>query len=322
MRSVFSLADRIHAQAVEAATLYKRAEAALIEVLQQVDEHRVFLKRGHASLFAYVIAELGLAESAAYSLITVARKAREVPELKAQIQAGNLTLSNARRIVPVLHSTKAETAGISESNAKWIKMACELSNRALEKEIIKVRPGEATRERASYVTPDRVKLELGLAEYQMLRLRRVQDVLSQSKMRPVSLEETIQVLTSEFLSRHDPVEKAKRHQVKKGPHAAPSKPTTQSPPVVSPPAGELVTLRVQTKRMPIPASVLHQVNLRDQRRCTYSADNEKRCDQSRWVEIHHRIPVNKGGENSSENLTTLCSAHHKLWHLQNRHHPG
>lgn len=331
MQSILSLSDEIHTRALAAATRYKRAEAELIEILQQVEEHRIFIKRGHSSLFNYVTAELGLAENIAYSLITVARKAREVPELKSKIESGALTLTNARRIAPILTSQKIHDN--TQVNAMWIQKASELSSRQLEKEISKVFPREATRESASYVTPERVELKVGLSEREMLRLRRAQDLLSQSKKRPVSLEETLQILCSEFLGRHDPLQKAKRQQVRKGSQerkreasqneesSAGSKQTQKrtQPPTEGQSAlvGKQVSRRVHamTKREPIPANILHQVNLRDQRRCTHESPTGSRCNQARWIEIHHKTPVRQGGGNTLENLITLCSAHHRYQHL-------
>ncbi len=300
MASLALLSDQIHARALEISARYRRAEVELIEILQEAEDHRVYLLRGHSSLYAYVTDELGLSEHVAYNLITVARKARQVPELKAQIQSGAITLSNARRVASVL---------TPQNQDEWIPKASTLSSRQLEKEIVRVRPKEATAERASYVTPNRVKLALGLSEAEMLKLRRVQDLLSQSQKRPVSLEETIEALTAEFLNRHDPVKKAKRHHVK---HARPVNETPAAEPTTSPvtPEEPLVT-----RREPIPANILHQVNLRDQRRCTHTLPNGLRCNQSRWIEIHHQIPVSQGGANTPDNLITLCSTHHKFLHL-------
>ncbi|MDR3606886.1 MAG: HNH endonuclease signature motif containing protein [Oligoflexia bacterium] len=263
--------DSIHLRTVEISTRYKKTEAELIQVLQQAEEHRVFLVRGHASMLAYVTAELGLSESTAYALI----------------QAGAITLSNARRVVSVL---------TPENQSEWIRKASELSSRELEKEIVKVRPQEAVQERTSYVTEDRVRLELGLSESELVRLRRVQDLLCQSRGRVVSLEEAIQAMTAEYLDRHDPLEKAKR-----------AKKSTVT-------VDQLVTRRVRT---PIPAAVLHQVNLRDQRKCAYVLHG-KRCNQTRWIEIHHKNPVSHGGLNEVDNLITLCSAHHKRMHLESQ----
>jgi hypothetical protein len=277
--------EAIHLRAVEISRRYLRAEAELVCILQKVEEHRVFVRRGHASLFAYVVSELGLSESVAYGLITVARKVREVPELGVLVGTGEISLSNARRVAAVL------TSG---NQSEWLKKASELTARQLEKEVVKIKPEAATRERASYVTPERVRLELGMSEAEMLKLRRIQDLLSQKTGRAVSLEETISTLGAEFLKRHDPVEKAKRQVVKKSPSAS------------------LKTL--VTGRVPLPAALKHQVNLRDERRCTY-VNQGKRCNQSRWIEIHHIQPVSQGGPNTLENLTTLCSSHHDLQHV-------
>jgi len=63
-------------------------------------------------------------------------------------------------------------------------------------------------------------LELGLSEKEMLRLRKVQDLLSQSMRRAVTLEETLSAMTTDYLHRHDPLERPKRVVVKKGPSAA------------------------------------------------------------------------------------------------------
>lgn len=295
LQTIPSLVDRIHEQALEACSRYKKVEAELIEILIQAEQHRVFLKRGHASLFAYVVGELGLSEPTAYKLITVSRKASLVPELKEEIRKGSVSLSHAKLISPVLNS---------ENKAEWLEKASTFSLRALEKEVVKVRPSLATRERASYTAPSRIKLELGLSEKNMLKLRRAQDLLSQSQKRVVTLEETLVTLTGEYLHKHDPLEKAKRQMIK-------GKLTPQSP---SEKVDKLDASLVA--RTPIQATTLHQVNLRDQRRCTHTNSNDIRCNQTRWLEIHHIIPVSQGGTNELTNLITLCSAHHDFTHLK------
>lgn len=365
-----SLSDQIHLRACEAASQHRKVEAELIEILQQVEQHRVFLARGYASLFLYVVKELGLSESVAYNLISVARKAREVPELKAEIARGTITLSNARKIVPVLNRG---------NKAEWLGKAAELSQRQLEKAVVKVRPQEATPERATYVTESRVKLELGLSEKDMLKLRRAQDLLCQSRKRAVTLEEVLVALTREFLHRNDPLERAKRQRVKTGllkiesevsttalksdvtcrneenssvakvPHdacdtrcnqqdsqnamkdkteglqtARPMEIIVQNPPklVKAPVALQVERASIGAKREPrqthgrepIHAKLLHQINLRDQRRCQFTNVRGEKCNQTRWIEVHHIAPVSKGGPNTLENLRTFCSAHHKWIH--------
>jgi 5-methylcytosine-specific restriction endonuclease McrA len=255
-------------------------------------------------LYSYVVEELELGENIALSLITVARKAREIPELKTQLEAGNITLTNARRVVSVM---------TPENKSEWIQKASDLSSRELEKEIVREPPKEATPERTSYVSEGRIKLELGLSEREMLRLRRVQDILSQSQKRQVSLEETLEQLTCEYLGRHDLLQKAARSKAKKEKAASLVKP--DSVPVDKQNASQLVARREPTRRKPIPADVRHEVNLRDQQRCAFILPSGLRCNQTRWIEIHHKKPVSQGGLNMPENLMTLCSGHHKLLHL-------
>ena len=71
------------------------------------------------------------------------------------------------------------------------------------------------------------------------------------------------------------------------------------------------------KRKPIPAEVKHAVNLRDQGQCTFHFKG-KRCEGRRFLHIHHRIPVSRGGKNTVENLMRLCLRHHALVHERSR----
>lgn len=294
-----NISENIHAQAILAAQNYKTAEFSLLQALQAVEAKRVFIALGYSSLFRYAADALKLSESVAFSLITVARKARDVPSLQLSLQSGEVTLSNARMISAVI---------TIENSREWIAQASTLSKRQLEKEIVKIRPQAATPERVAYTSEKRVRLEMGLSESEMLRLRRVQDLVSQSQRRPASLEETVQVLCGDFLSRKDPVEQAKR-QTARGQKIAPK--------ILTVPVKTLDPGRVGTasaRRIPIPAVVRHAVNLRDGNRCGYVSDVGTRCGETRWIELHHRIPVSHGGQNTAENLVTLCSGHHRAVH--------
>jgi hypothetical protein len=417
----------IHQRILRAAEDYRRSEAELVELLLQIDDRRVYIERGHSSLFAYVVSELRLSASTAYNLICVARKSREIPELRQHLHAGKITLSNARKIVPVLKP---------ENKSTWLSLASGLSHRALEKEVSRERPQASVSEKASYVNGERVRLEVGLQEHEMLKLRLVQDLLCQSKRRSVSLEETLSELCRFFLHRKDPVERAKRHRVRSGsdsvetdarglaanedeiarhrktlsvkdqvstpavlsaaslvpdtrcntPQASGAQgsdsydsgsealeiqepsgrgSTVKSPHLQSVQVGKPVAfgnsserlepsprespqpteslrpaassgvphtlnsasssefkpsemrtplLELRKARPRVPASLLHQVNFRDQRRCQHTLPDGKRCNQSRWVEVHHLKPVSQGGKNTLENLTTLCWAHHRYAH--------
>jgi 5-methylcytosine-specific restriction endonuclease McrA len=147
---------------------------------------------------------------------------------------------------------------------------------------------------------------MGLSEKAMLRFRRAQDRVSESKGRPVSLEETLGVLLEEYLKRRDPVERAKRSAIRRG-NLGREKSESPSP----------ESSRSDARREPIPSSLRHSVNLRDGGKCAFTRDG-RRCGSSRFTDIHHLVPVSRGGKNELGNLITLCRAHHRWVHEQER----
>src|SRR5262249_48620973 len=121
----------LHELALQAAANYFRAEAELLDILQKIDKERTYRQLGYTSLFLYAVGALKLPEGTAYNFINVARKAREVPALKAAIAASDLSVGKARRIVSVL---------TLENQDEWIEKAKNLSQRSLEKEVARVNP--------------------------------------------------------------------------------------------------------------------------------------------------------------------------------------
>ena len=285
---------RIHEEAFAAARSLERAEAQLIEKLIAVETELVFLKLGFASLFAYCREALKLSDAVSYNAITVARKARQVPELQAEIKSGAIGISTAKKIASVL---------TRDNQAQWLEKAKLLPARRLEKEVASVTPRAATPEVARYVSGDRLSLALGVSEELMLKLRRAQDQVSRSQGKAASLEETVAALAEFYLHRKDPIERAKRVIAKKGMQ----NPTQKIDSRFTRTAGE---------RTPIPAATLHQVRLRDQDRCQFPKPGGGICAERRWLDHHHLIPVAQGGTHRLENIKTLCQAHHREVHRE------
>ncbi|MBI2606498.1 MAG: HNH endonuclease [Deltaproteobacteria bacterium] len=291
----------LHQRALDAARRFFKAEAELLELIQRIDACKGFTELGHTSLFSYAVGELKLSESTALNLINVARKAVQVPALKTEIQAGNLSVCKARKIVPVLNM---------QNQVEWIEKAKTLPTRTLEKEIARVAPGVASPERVRYVSESRMSLSLTLDEKTMYAIKRVQDLESQKRGRAVTLEETLAAMSAFYVEKNDPVEKAKRAMAKA------ERIATKAEPIVAKtrPVYTDVTRQTETRRRPNPAAIEHQVALRDVGQCTEVDSKGARCERRRWLHIHHINPVSMGGQNTTENLTTLCSAHHQMRH--------
>jgi hypothetical protein len=283
----------LHEKAVTIANNYLRSEFELVEVLQQIDECKGYLEFKCTSVTQYAIQVLRLSEGTAANLVTVAKKSVKIPELKQALQKHKITLSNARTITPVI---------TPENQDGLIELASRLSKEKLQKEVAKWNPALEVREQVTYVNEERIKMTVGVSEELLEKLRRVQDLESQRRRNACSIEEALEAAMSLYIEKKDPVEKAKRSQVR---------------PI------SLVPGQVEAKkglgRTFMPASVLHAVNSRDEGQCTEKVHDGTRCANRRWLQFHHIEHVANGGKNELSNLTTLCFYHHKIWHGDGRY---
>ncbi len=273
----------LHEMALGLAKTFKESESALLDVLVRVRQKNGFFELGYPHLFTYCVQGLGLSEAQSSYFSKVARKSEEVPELKSAIEQGVLSLSQARRVVPVI--TK-------ETARDWIAKAAALPQKELEREVRRVNPLAVTKDRVRIVAVDRSELKVGMSVEVERKLARVREILGPE----VSLEQTLERLVDEFLKRKDPVQKAQRAEIRK------AKRPTLGRSVARPTLG-------------IPVHVLHAVNRRDRGQCQATTPHGRQCSEKNWVHLHHIVPKARGGANTADNLVTLCSAHHRFVHF-------
>jgi hypothetical protein len=80
----------------------RRTLAELVAHLGEVEERRLHLRAAHGSMFEYCVARLGMSEDEACRRIELARLARKFPALFAELATGQITLSVALVLKPVL----------------------------------------------------------------------------------------------------------------------------------------------------------------------------------------------------------------------------
>jgi len=292
-REVFVTPEQksIHTRALELSSNYKKLEAELIEVLQQVEATKLFKQLGCSSLFKYAVEILGFSESVAYLFISVARKARDVAALAAAIREGTLSVSKAGRLVAVLNP---------ENGDELISFAQQHTSREIDREVARRNPKPGFADRVKVLSAELLALNLAVSAEFFRKLKRAESVQAQKGKLGGGFAGVLELALDEYLHRHDPVVKAERA-------AAKNDRTKEASPE------ELCLVRVPTRK-PLTAAQRHEVFRRDGGRCTYHNESGKRCDSDRWVDIHHIHPVSQGGGNDPQNLTTLCSFHHDLVH--------
>lgn len=276
----------LHEKAIKLANTYIESERNLIEVLSQIDQYKIWRSLGHASFFEYVVQGLKLSEAQAYTLTAVTRKCEQIPELKKAILAKKISISNAKRILPVLNQ---------ENSSGWLSKAQTLSTRKLEREVASVNPRVAIHESIKPISNDLSKMTLCVGVATENLIKRAQDLLAAQKRQNLSLEDALKLMAELTIQKLDKLEKAKRNAKK----------------------GNAIQF-IESKRR-IPDQIKHQVILRDDGKCQAVLPNGERCNQSRFIELHHKIPYSKGGIHHVNNLLTLCSVHHKFFHQHKTH---
>lgn len=273
----------IHERAVRQAQRYLVSKTELLEAIIEVDQHKVYEKLGFAYLTTYCVKHLGLDDDDAGILVRIARKSQAVPELKQAIVDGEVSISNARTIASVI---------TQDNQSEWLTKAKNLSRHKLEREVASVNPANPKPEKARHIGNGRVQVVLNLSEEEFERRCQIKNLVSQSLGKTATDSEVEVAMIECYEFYKDPVHKAERAAERKN--------------------KERDTTRVGSSR--IPAHVEHEVNLRDKRRCQARNGDGSVCGCRRWTHLHHIIPRSKGGKDVAENLITLCSAHHRLWH--------
>ncbi len=170
-----------------------------------------------------------------------------------------------------------------EYSTKELKLSEEMAS--IVNKIAKVQPEKAIPERARYQKAGdtlRVAISYSMTQEEFAMFERTQDLLSQKLKRPASISEVHLAALEELQQKLDPLKKP-IHQKSAG--------TTK--------------LTITLKRK------LHQVH---NSQCTFKDADGIRCTERRHLDIHHIIPRSQGGTNIEQNLTLLCSGHHRAHH--------
>jgi hypothetical protein len=303
--------DQLLAEVQRLAGDERRATAALVRSLMELDRRRLFLGEGCSSLFTYCTQVLHLGEGSAYNRIEAARAAGRFPLLLRALDDGSLTLTAVRLLAPHLrpdnhdaviasarHKTKREIelliAGLSPRPAAptFIRKLPE-RRRVTEKAIAdetavaalqdpSVRATPISRAVAAPLSLERYKVQLTVSRDTYEKLRRTQNLLRHTIPTgdPAEIFDRALTLLLEALERRR--------------YAA-----TPSP-------------RCSREATPgsrhIPAAVKRAVWKRDEGQCAF-AGSTGRCSERGFLEFHHIQPYAAGGAATVENIQLRCRQH-------------
>jgi hypothetical protein len=288
------------ARLVELLREERRLTAAVLLHLGEVEARRLYRPAACPSMFVYCTRVLGMSEDQAFKRIRAARAARRFPVVGAAVAAGRLHLSGVVLLARHLSEDNAEAlvaeaSGKSKAEielllARWAPRADvpERLERVAEQGVL-VAPGPApgNQDRATVATvaplsPERFALQLTIGQATRAKLLRAQALLRHQ----VPSGDLAEVLDRALDALLEKVEARKFGTVKTPRSAKGSRGARY-----------------------VPREVRRQVVARDGARCSFVAEDGRRCEETGFLELDHVLPVALGGEASVEGVRVLCRSH-------------
>ena len=269
----------------------RRATLLLIECLEEVQERRLYAEWGYGSLWEFATIELGLSEGAAQRRIQAMRLTRDVPEAKAALATGNLSLSNAAKVQSFRQAEKK--LGRAADALGLVEQVQGLSQRECEKKLFEISPEALPKESQRIVSAsgDR-ELKITVTAELHEKLEQLKGMLAHA-MPEASYAELLEYMTEQVLVK---LKKKKGIHLDKDAAFTAATAVEKENPL---PSGE---------RIYIPVALRRATAARSGGRCEVIV-NGRRCTSRYRIQTDHIIPLALGGSNELSNLRDVCRSH-------------
>lgn len=303
----------LHFKTKELAKEERKLTVEVIRHLREVNLRRVYAERGHPSLFAYCIHELGYSESSAHRRIAAMRVAQELPEIESKIQNGTLTLSNiaqAQSYFKAEQKEKAEVMGADEKREILQKLE-NRSTREAEKALLELRPHlqvMVPKREERRLTETYSKVEMVLTDEDLVNIQKLKSLMSHINPN-MSHADLYKELVCRTLKQIDPEQKSQRKSAP-APKVEPKERNTKQL-NKSQKIGQLRVMSRQSRY--ISAAMKQEVYFKSRGICTYKdPTTNKQCGSRHLLQVEHIHPIALGGKTEINNLTLLCRSHNLL----------
>ncbi len=329
-------AGEVHASLRRSLATMDEAHKCAVLWFGEIMRRRLYRDLGYSNINQYARQELGFSISRTGDFMRLARRLDDLPAVREAVASGQLGYTKAREIVAV---------ATPETEDRWLKVA-QGTRKELVREVKRVKraaqtdpaQGELMPEAPMVVAPRElpVRFQVDLRPEQEARraalVERLHKLGGVPADRAELLLEALAALV-EVKEAEAAAECAPRGAVPVTQQATSSRPPVQihvhedaefGRMTVETDSGERDLGRAEAERMRCDAAVCRsggrntttiaprvrrEVLARDRYRCQAPG-----CGRTRFLEVHHIKPRSQGGSNQPENMVTLCSSCHRLWH--------
>ena len=319
-------AGQAHIALKKSVEIMDKAQHCALLWFGEIMSRELYRDLGYSTMRSYAMEDLGFSPTRAGDFIRLARKLESLPVVKEQVASGELGYTKAREISSVADPT---------NELEWVKVAKVQSRRELETTVRQAKKLASQQRKDNpaqgelmprpvpaappAVVPVRVGFELTPAQY--ARYEAMVAKIGHRGSKADLLMDMVETLlvADENAPRGAFVDPHYQIHVHECPTCA--KATVQTP------VGEMEITKPEVEaarcdaqihkpgernKSTIPPRTRREVLARDRHRC-----RRKGCNHTRFLDIHHIIPRSTGGTNDPENLITLCTTCHQLWHERN-----
>ncbi len=286
--------------------------------------HRKFYRDlGYSTMRAYAMEELGLSSSRNGAFSQLADQLEQLPLVKEELAAGRLGYSKALEIMPVVDQSNEKEWVALARNTPRVELRAKVKH-ARKLSVVKRNENPAQVELMPRPTPTApaatVKVPVGfdLSASQSARYEALMAKIGFRGTKAEMLLAMAEALVADSKTSRRRETTAPGYQIHV--HQCPTCERTTT----ATPQGEVelsateaeaaccdaeIHTPGQRNRTTIPPRTRREVLARDRHQC-----RRKGCGHTRFLHLHHITPRANGGTNNTENLVTLCTACHDLWH--------
>jgi hypothetical protein len=303
----------------------------------EIRRRHLYRDLGYSSINQYARQRLGFSKTRTGDFLQLARKLEALPKVRAAVADGSLGYTKAREVI---------TVATPATEDRWLE-AARRPRRELAAQVKRARraaqadpgQGELLPPLPTVVAPAELPVRLTLELTPEQEARRAALVERLHKLGGVPSDRAELLL--EALAALVEAKEDEKIALTKAPRGARRGAHPSGPPVqihvheradgtltIPTDAGPRPVGRADAARLrcdavlvrpgrrnaaTIAPSVRREVMARDGHRCRAPG-----CGRTRFLEVHHVVPRERGGSNAAANLVTLCAACHRLWHERDR----
>ena len=283
----------------------------VLKLLRKVEQRKLYLARGYASLFDFVRLELGYSEAAAMRRINAMRLIKEVPQVEEKVAKGSLSLTVANQIQSYFRRENIKRKQEKKPNLspqdklELTKKMEGASSRQCEKTLASLSPESVLpKEKQRAITEDKVLLQIVADQGFMKKLEKLKQLTRHQN----SQGELVKVLDKALtlaLEKMDPEQREARREKRK------AKMNKLDKPIPFP------AQKVKVLHRRIPQKTRDRVWVRDKGNCQYiDTQTGKKCGSESYLQVDHIQPFALGGGHEESNLRLLCGKHNRYFSIK------